>query len=185
MWTLNGHQWRKMLLATTSTRSYLAPLGTIPIFLHFLLVRLSCVEPVHEMHTHLPTYTLYTVMHGPFTTTSLERHSGNEPRSRTALNAGFNIYSTFRSTNTEVLIQLSCVSFKSRTNLGIGLILRYPSLLSHLSFLQLLNPAFLFPFQKTGTVLCKNMRYIYIASIYTFTTDSTFNKWDASDKSCP
>lgn len=59
----------------------LDPLGTMPIFLHFLLSRLLCVEPLHEMDTHLPTYTLYAVMHGPFTTTSLERHSGNEPSS--------------------------------------------------------------------------------------------------------
>lgn len=72
MKTCNGCQKRKILLCPdgvvvilyqeglTGPKPYvktLTPLGTKPIFLHFLLARRICVEPVHEMHIHLPAYT--------------------------------------------------------------------------------------------------------------------------------
>lgn len=49
------------------------------------------------------------------------------------------------------------VSFKSRTNSGIGLILHYPSFLSHLSFPQVLSPASFVSFSENRHMLVQKM----------------------------
>lgn len=149
----------------------------------FLLAR-----PVHEMHIHLPTYTSLQwcidlspplALKGILAKSLEAEQLSKRVLTYTALSeaATWGAYSTPR------------VSFKSRTNSGIGLILHYPSFLSHLSFPQELNPASFVSFAENRHILVQKMGFIkpILSMAYTFTTctDSKLNTYATSDKSCP